>query len=152
MLALSRALTTEPRVFLLDELSVGLAPLVAEELLDVVHGLSSEGITTVRVEQLVSDALQIADNVLILDKGRVVFKGTPPEAEQLPRWRCPAADECPIHLAIGSCAGHSSGQIAARKEDILDIARESACPRYAPEPRPFHKDRNLQPERTVAPA
>jgi branched-chain amino acid transport system ATP-binding protein len=83
MLALSRALTTEPRVLLLDELSVGLAPLVAEELLDVVHGLSSEGITTVLVEQLVSDALQIADNVLILEKGRVVFKGTPPEAEQL---------------------------------------------------------------------
>jgi hypothetical protein len=61
----------------------GPSALVAEELLDVVHGLSSEGITTVLVEQLVSDALQIADNVLILDKGRVVFKGTPPEAEQL---------------------------------------------------------------------
>ncbi|MGW1785538.1 ABC transporter ATP-binding protein [Streptomyces sp. NPDC002143] len=77
MLALSRALTTSPRLLLLDELSMGLAPLVAEELLGVVRDLAAEGITTVLVEQLVSDALQIADHVIVLEKGRVAMEGEP---------------------------------------------------------------------------
>ncbi|MGW0576362.1 ABC transporter ATP-binding protein [Streptomyces sp. NPDC002920] len=77
MLALSRALTTSPRLLLLDELSMGLAPLVAEELLGVVRDLTAEGITTVLVEQLVSDALQIADHVIVLEKGRVAMEGEP---------------------------------------------------------------------------
>jgi branched-chain amino acid transport system ATP-binding protein len=77
MLALSRSLTTDPKVLLLDEISMGLAPLVVQELFGVVRELASEGMTIVIVEQLVQDALQIADYVALLNKGRVMAIGQP---------------------------------------------------------------------------
>ena len=81
MLALSRALTTDPQVLLLDEISMGLAPLVVEELFEMVRDLAAEGLTIVIVEQLVQDALQIADYVILLNQGRTVAIGQPADVQ-----------------------------------------------------------------------
>ena len=64
MLAISRCLVTHPRVLLLDELSMGLAPLVVSELYDLVGQLSRQGITILLVEQFVTTALSVADREL----------------------------------------------------------------------------------------
>lgn len=82
MLSLTRSLTTQPRVLMLDEISMGLAPLVVEELFGVVKELASGGMTIVVVEQLVQDALQIADYVVLLNQGRVMAVGQPADVEE----------------------------------------------------------------------
>jgi branched-chain amino acid transport system ATP-binding protein len=82
MLALSRALTTEPSVLLLDEISMGLAPLVVEELFTVVRTLASQGISILLVEQLVADAMEIADYIVLLNKGIVTDVGQPADIDE----------------------------------------------------------------------
>jgi len=82
MLALCRALTTEPSVLLLDEISMGLAPLVVEELFTVVRTLASQGISILLVEQLVADAMQIADYVVLLNQGIVTDVGQPADIDE----------------------------------------------------------------------
>jgi branched-chain amino acid transport system ATP-binding protein len=79
MLAMARAVATEPRVLLLDELSMGLAPLVVEELYRVVGGLASDGITVLVVEQFAEFALSVAKWAAVMAGGRVVHSG--PSAE-----------------------------------------------------------------------
>jgi branched-chain amino acid transport system ATP-binding protein len=81
MLALSRALTTEPSVLLLDEISMGLAPLIVEELFTVVRTLATQGISIVMVEQLVADAMEIADYVVLLNQGIVTDVGQPVDVD-----------------------------------------------------------------------
>jgi branched-chain amino acid transport system ATP-binding protein len=77
MLSLARALCTEPTIVLADELSVGLAPLVVDEILEAVAGIRAEGRSLLIVEQYVGRILEIADYVYLLHKGRVVFVGEP---------------------------------------------------------------------------
>ena len=77
MLALSRAIITDARVILADELSMGLAPVVVDEIFRVVEQLRSEGRSLLIVEQFVARALDIADYVYILHKGSVAFVGEP---------------------------------------------------------------------------
>jgi branched-chain amino acid transport system ATP-binding protein len=79
MLAVSRALLQRPRVLLLDELSSGLAPQVAAQLLALARRLADEGMTVVLVEQYADEALAIADHVHVLGRGSVVFSGEPGE-------------------------------------------------------------------------
>jgi branched-chain amino acid transport system ATP-binding protein len=79
MLAMSRTLLQRPRVLLLDELSSGLAPQVAAQLLALARQLADEGMTVVLVEQYVDEALAIADHVHVLERGSVVFSGEPGE-------------------------------------------------------------------------
>ena len=76
MLALARALTTDPAVILLDELSMGLAPTIVAELFDVVRGLAAGGITTVIVEQL-AGVTEFADHVAVMAGGRIRRQGRP---------------------------------------------------------------------------
>ncbi len=75
MLALAMALMHEPDLLIIDELSLGLAPLVVEELLAVIEGLKAEGMTMIIVEQSINIALSIADRVVFLEKGQVKFEG-----------------------------------------------------------------------------
>ena len=77
MLAISRALVTRPHVLFLDELSMGLAPLIVAELYDLVGKLSRQGMTIVLVEQFVTTALAVADHAAIMVHGRIEQQGTP---------------------------------------------------------------------------
>ncbi len=79
MLALARALVCRPRILLVDELSLGLAPVVVGELLEVVASLRTAGVGVVVVEQHVDLALSFADRAYFLERGRVRFEG--PAAE-----------------------------------------------------------------------
>ena len=74
MLVVGRALASNPQLLLLDEPSLGLAPLVTRELMRVVLGLArSDGLTLLLVEQNASSALSIADTAIVLNLGRVVM-------------------------------------------------------------------------------
>lgn len=75
MLALARALMGRPRVLLVDELSLGLAPLIVRKLLANLRQLANDGLGVLMVEQHVEQALRIADRVLVLARGRVSFEG-----------------------------------------------------------------------------
>lgn len=79
MLTIGRALLQEPRLLLLDEMSMGLAPSIVEELFDVVGLLTDRGIGVVLVEQFVGGALGVADEVVVLEQGRAIATGTPDE-------------------------------------------------------------------------
>jgi ABC-type branched-subunit amino acid transport system ATPase component len=75
MLALGMCLLHEPKVLLIDELSLGLAPIVVQELLTVVEQLKAAGVTMVIVEQSLNVALAVADRAVFMEKGRVRFEG-----------------------------------------------------------------------------
>ena len=79
MLAISRALVTEPNVLLLDELSMGLAPLIVGELYELVGGLAGQGMTILLVEQFVTTALSVATRAAIMVHGRIEQEGSPEE-------------------------------------------------------------------------
>jgi len=72
MLAIAQALLSEPKVLMLDEPSAGLAPSIVKDVFETIRGLSGEGLAVLLVEQAVDQALQIADQVAVLDVGRVV--------------------------------------------------------------------------------
>ena len=75
MLALAMALVHEPEILLIDELSLGLAPLVVEELLGVVQTSRHAGQTMIVVEQSLNVALAFADRAMFMEKGRIRFEG-----------------------------------------------------------------------------
>lgn len=75
MLAVARALMLNPKLLLLDEPSQGLAPLLVQEVFDVIAVMRHEGISVLLVEQNVRAAVEIADNACVLNDGRVVFQG-----------------------------------------------------------------------------
>ena len=77
MLSLARALVTDPEVLLLDELSMGLAPLVVQGLFEAVDRLARAGVAIVIVEQFVDAALDLADRAVIISQGRVSSEGAP---------------------------------------------------------------------------
>ncbi len=79
MLAIARALMQEPRLLLLDEPSLGLAPRLAAEIIELVSRLRDEGLTVVLVEQYARMALEVADYAYVMERGRIVFHGTPEE-------------------------------------------------------------------------
>ncbi|HXZ62361.1 MAG TPA: ABC transporter ATP-binding protein [Acidimicrobiales bacterium] len=75
MLAMARAVSTKPRLLLLDELSMGLAPIIVEELFSVVSALAADGVTVVVVEQFAEFALKVAKWAVVMTGGRVVHSG-----------------------------------------------------------------------------
>ena len=79
MLALARGLACDPAVLMLDELSMGLAPLVVEELYENVARIAREGVTILVVEQFAKVVLGVADEAAIMAHGRVAAKGQPDE-------------------------------------------------------------------------
>ena len=82
MLAIGRALMSRPRLLLLDEPSVGLAPKVIESLFGVLHALKGTGLTILLAEQHVPLALELADRAIILGLGRIALSGAPAELRE----------------------------------------------------------------------
>jgi branched-chain amino acid transport system ATP-binding protein len=93
MLAIARALMARPRLLLLDEPSLGLAPRLVAEVFAALARLRDEGLTLLLVEQMAEAALEIADRAYVLEQGRIVLGGT---AEALRR------DERVAHAYLGS--------------------------------------------------
>jgi branched-chain amino acid transport system ATP-binding protein len=77
MLAVARALMSRPRVLLMDEPSLGLAPLIVAEIFDIVATLNRDGTTILLVEQNAHMALKVAHQFFLMEQGRVTFRGTP---------------------------------------------------------------------------
>jgi branched-chain amino acid transport system ATP-binding protein len=82
MVALARCLLASPSVVLLDEVSMGLAPRVIDDMFAAMRMLAANGTTLLIVEQYVARALELADVVHLLDRGRLTFSGRPDELDQ----------------------------------------------------------------------
>jgi branched-chain amino acid transport system ATP-binding protein len=76
MLAMSRALMARPRLLLLDEPSLGLAPLIVKEIFSVIRTLKDQGVTILLVEQMANQALKVADRAYVLKTGEITSSGT----------------------------------------------------------------------------
>ncbi|WZB69613.1 ABC transporter ATP-binding protein [Achromobacter xylosoxidans] len=76
MLAMARALMCEPRLLCLDEPSLGLAPLIVQDIFAAIRQLRDDGLTIVLVEQMANQALGVADRAYVLETGRVTLSGT----------------------------------------------------------------------------
>jgi branched-chain amino acid transport system ATP-binding protein len=87
MLAIGRGLMAEPRLLILDEPSLGLSPLLVEEMFDLIRALNRDGLAVMLVEQNVVQSLEIATRVYILDNGTVSIVGSAEEVRQNPALR-----------------------------------------------------------------
>ncbi|GAB1476053.1 ABC transporter ATP-binding protein [Bacillota bacterium] len=87
MLAMGRALMSRPRILLMDEPSMGLAPLLVREIFEIIKNINSEGTTVLLVEQNASMALSIAHRAYVLETGSIVITGTGEELAQSDRIR-----------------------------------------------------------------
>jgi len=76
MLAVARGLMARPRVLLLDEPSLGLAPMLAREVFAAIQRLRADGVTILLVEQMAVQALALADRAYVLERGRVILEGS----------------------------------------------------------------------------
>lgn len=81
MLSLARALVTDPQVLLLDELSMGLAPMIVDDLYQRVRAVAAQGVSVLVVEQFARTVLGVADIAAIMSTGRITSVGTPSEIE-----------------------------------------------------------------------
>jgi branched-chain amino acid transport system ATP-binding protein len=81
MLALARAVATEPALLLVDELSMGLAPKIVEELYELVAVIASQGVTVIAVEQFARTILNISSSAVVMTTGKIVMAGSPTEVE-----------------------------------------------------------------------
>lgn len=79
MLSVARALMSRPKMLLLDEPSLGLAPLIVDEIFSIIRQMNNDGISILLVEQNAVKALEVADHFYLLDQGKVAFSGTPGE-------------------------------------------------------------------------
>ena len=76
MLAISRALMARPKLLLLDEPSLGLAPLIVKEIFGVIRALKARGVTILLVEQMANQALKVADRAYVLKTGQITSSGS----------------------------------------------------------------------------
>jgi len=79
MLAIARALMAKPKVILLDEPSMGLAPVIVQEVFNIIRRLKEAGITLLLVEQFAKSALEVADYAYVMEHGQIAVAGTPAE-------------------------------------------------------------------------
>lgn len=82
MLAVARALMARPKLLLMDEPSLGLAPMIVEEIFRIIHDLNAEGTSIFLVEQNAHMALQVAHHFYLLEQGLVTFSGTPGDMDE----------------------------------------------------------------------
>jgi branched-chain amino acid transport system ATP-binding protein len=84
MLAMARALMGKPKLLLLDEPSMGLAPILVEQIFDIIQDINDQGVTILLVEQNAQMALSIADRGYVLETGKIVLEGNAQELLQNP--------------------------------------------------------------------
>ena len=84
MLAMGRAMMSHPKLLMLDEPSMGLAPLLVEQIFDIIRELHAAGTTILLVEQNASMALEVADRAYVLETGRITMSGTGREMAESP--------------------------------------------------------------------
>jgi branched-chain amino acid transport system ATP-binding protein len=87
MLAIGRALLQGPRMIMMDEPTEGLAPLFVARVREILDELKRDGLAVLLVEQNLALALAVADRIYVLNKGRVVFEGTPGQLRAEPAVR-----------------------------------------------------------------
>jgi len=87
MLAIARALMSNPKLLLLDEPSVGLAPKVKKKIFSAIKKIKKQGTTTLLVEQDVTLAMEVADTIHVLEEGKIGIRGTKEQLEKEPRIR-----------------------------------------------------------------
>lgn len=87
MLAIARALMSKPRLLLLDEPSLGLAPLIIQDIFRTIKALRETGLTILLVEQMANQALAVADRAYVLENGRITLQGTGKELLNNPQIR-----------------------------------------------------------------
>ncbi|CAN5601952.1 ABC transporter ATP-binding protein [soil metagenome] len=81
MLAMARGLATDPALLIIDELSMGLAPLIVAELYELVAGIAQEGVSILVVEQFARTVLGVADRAVVMQHGNVIAAGIPADIE-----------------------------------------------------------------------
>lgn len=79
MLAIGRALMSNPKMLLLDEPSMGLSPLLVEEIFQIIQDVNKSGVTVLLVEQNAKMAIQIANRVYVMETGNITMEGTSEE-------------------------------------------------------------------------
>jgi benzaldehyde dehydrogenase (NAD) len=121
MLAIGRALMGRPRLLMLDEPSLGLAPRMLEELLAIVQRVRDEGVTVLLVEQNVAKALAIGDHAYVIERGRVALSG--PAAEVL----------ASSHLREAYLGAHAAAKSASSKEKLFMSAQNTTAVTIAAE-------------------
>ena len=87
MLAIGRALMSKPKLLLLDEPSLGLAPIIIQQIFDIIEQLRKDGVTVFLVEQNANQALKLADRGYVLENGRIVLQGSGEELLNDPKVR-----------------------------------------------------------------
>ena len=122
MLALSRALTTDPQVILIDEISMGLAPIIVERLFESVAEIAAEGRTIVLVEQLAELVLEIADFAAVISKGTVATIGQPGDVRD-------ALEEIYLGADVRTEQGaRVTGEVGKWKTPTGTLAHRGDCP------------------------
>jgi branched-chain amino acid transport system ATP-binding protein len=87
MVAIARALMAKPRLLLLDEPSLGLSPLIVQDMFAMIERIHREGVAVLLVEQNVAMALAIADRAYVLEEGEIVASDTPDALREQPHIR-----------------------------------------------------------------
>jgi branched-chain amino acid transport system ATP-binding protein len=124
MLALGMAFLSRPRLLMIDELSLGLAPVIVEQLLPIVEGIAASGTTVVIVEQSVNVALTVAETAFFMEKGQIRFHG--PTAELL--------DRPDVLRSVFLEGAGAAAEVRERTEEELgDVPPEEAVEGHAPE-------------------
>lgn len=118
MVTLSQALIAKPKLLMIDELSLGLAPLIVERLLGIVREIHANGTTVVLVEQSVNVAITLAHRAIFMEKGEVRFDG--PTSELLER-----PDILRAVFLQGTDAGHASANGASAAAKVPAVARKA---------------------------
>jgi branched-chain amino acid transport system ATP-binding protein len=114
MLALGRALMSEPRLLMLDEPSLGLAPTVVEQLYDTLKELHRQGLTLLLAEQSIPLALGIADYAYVLQTGRIALEGPAAELE-----RNEQVQEIYLGISPRHSGAEPTGPASGRPDDKL---------------------------------
>jgi branched-chain amino acid transport system ATP-binding protein len=130
MLSIARALLLNPKLLLLDEPSQGLAPLIVQQVFDVIVAMRKEGMSVLLVEQNVRAAVEIADRAYVLDDGRVVYEGLAAEFRQGRGARPCARGRQRRKVGRGAVAQ----ALRAVLVDSLEVLRRKATPRAASPP------------------